>query len=227
MSDWKTTKGVESVTALKAFAHPLRIRLYYALRNARAATVSYLANSVEIPIAQASYHLRQLSRHGFIEPAPQYARDARERWWQLSSQRLRWDASTFLDEPEATSVATMIKNSTVREQYRLIQEFNENNEWDIGWLDAAYMVDAAVDLTRAEVAEMHKELMAVVERYTALSRLRAAGQPMPPEVERVMVIMHGFPVQRPDSTAEKGDGSASDSWAGNSPTGDKTAGGRS
>ncbi|GIH26470.1 transcriptional regulator [Acrocarpospora phusangensis] len=193
MSDRETTKGVENVTALKAFAHPLRIRLYYALRNARVATVSYLANAVEVPIAQASYHLKQLSQHGFIEPAPQYARDARERWWQLSSQRLRWDASTVLDEPEAAGVAAMIKNSAVREQYRLIEEFNESGDWDTGWLDAAFMVDVTVDLTRAELAGMHAELMAVVERYTALSRRRSSTQP---EVERVMCVMHGFPVRR-------------------------------
>jgi hypothetical protein len=199
MSDKETTKGVESITALKAFAHPLRIRLYYALRNARVATVSYLANAVEAPIAQVSYHLRQLHQHGFIEPAPQHARDARERWWQLSNQRLRWNASSVLGEPEAAAMATMIRSSAVSEQYRLIGEFNESTEWDTEWLDAAFMADGTIDLTHAELAEMHAELMAVVERYTALSKRR---QPPPPGVERVMYVLHGFPVRRTtDNTA--------------------------
>ncbi|GAA1023016.1 transcriptional regulator [Acrocarpospora pleiomorpha] len=192
MSDKETTKGVESITALKAFAHPLRIRLYYALRNAKVATVSYLADAVEAPVAQVSYHLRQLHQHGFIEPAPQHARDARERWWQLSNQRLRWHASSVLGEPEAAAMATMIRNSAVSEQYRLIGEFNESAEWDTGWLDAAFMADGTIDLTCAELAEMHAELMAVVERYAALSKRHLA----PPGVERVMYVLHGFPVRR-------------------------------
>ena len=186
------------MAALKAFAHPLRIRLYYSLRNARAASVSYLANAVEAPVAQVSYHLHQLNKHGFIEEAPQYARDGRERWWQLSSQRLRWDASDVIGQPEVAAVAAMIKDGAIGEQVRLIERFHaEEEKWDMEWLDAAFMADGTIDLTCDELTRMHGELMAVVDRYVALgSRWRQTRTSPPPGVERVMYVLHGFPIHR-------------------------------
>ncbi|MDH2427975.1 helix-turn-helix domain-containing protein [Sphaerisporangium sp. TRM90804] len=188
------------VAALKAFAHPLRIRLYYALRNARAASVSYLANSVEAPVAQVSYHLHQLNQHGFIEQAPQYARDGRERWWQLSEKRLGWDDSSLLDEPEAAAVAATVKGSALTEQFRIIRDFHaeDDREWDPAWLDAAFMTDGIIDLTHDELSRMNAELMSVVDRYAALgAKWRQTSRTATrPGAERVMYVLHGFPVRR-------------------------------
>ncbi|MFC6086849.1 helix-turn-helix domain-containing protein [Sphaerisporangium aureirubrum] len=196
MSREEPTGRNDDVTVLKAFAHPMRVRLYYSLRNAGAASVSQLAGAVGSPIAQVSYHLHQLHQFGFIEEVPQYARDRRERWWQLSGKRVGWDAASLLDEPEAAAVAAMVKGSAVREQYRLIERFQEQEkDWDPGWLDAAFMSDGTIDLTCEELARMHAELKAVIERYAmAGARRRQARQTPPPGAERVMYILHGFPI---------------------------------
>ncbi|GAA1276945.1 helix-turn-helix domain-containing protein [Sphaerisporangium rubeum] len=197
MSRGETSKGSDGVSVLKAFAHPMRVRLYYSLRNAGAASVSQLAASVSSPIAQVSYHLHQLHQYGFIEEVPQYARDRRERWWQLSGKRVGWDASTVLDAPDAAAVASMVKGSAIREQVRFIEEFaSEEKDWDGDWLDAAFMTDGTVDLTSDELARMHAELKAVIDRYAMLgTRWRQTRQSPPPGVERVMYVMHGFPIR--------------------------------
>ena len=48
----------------------------------------------------ASYHLRQLASHGFIEEAPELAEDGKQRWWRASHERTSWSTVEFLDTPE-------------------------------------------------------------------------------------------------------------------------------
>ena len=184
------------VVALKAFTHPLRVRLYYALRSAHVASVSHLAQAVGASVAQASYHLQQLHVHGFIKEAPQYARDRRERWWQLGDQRLGWEPSSLIDRPEATAIANLVKATALEEQFRMIDSFqSDESSWDTGWRDAAFMVDGTADLTDTELAQLHGELMEVVKRYAALRAKRPAYEKPQPGVERVMYVLHGFPIR--------------------------------
>lgn len=197
-NDTGRSTGISDVATLKAFAHPLRVRLYYALRNARAASVSQLADGVGAPVAQVSYHLHQLHQHGFIDQAPEYARDGRERWWRLSDRRLGWEASGLIDEPEAAAVAAVVKGSALTEQFRLIERFQgEERDWDMSWQDAAFMADGTLDLTCEDLARLHAELMSVIERYAALgSRWRRSHGSPPAGVETVMYVLHGFPIRR-------------------------------
>jgi DNA-binding transcriptional ArsR family regulator len=81
------TRWITDVKALKVFTHPLRIKLYRALHASRKATASQLAEQVDEAVSLVSYHLRKLAEHGFIVEAPDESSDARERWWQPSSER--------------------------------------------------------------------------------------------------------------------------------------------
>ncbi|MEO3813139.1 helix-turn-helix domain-containing protein [Sphaerisporangium sp. B11E5] len=192
MSPREPGAGGDDVTVLKAFAHPMRVRLYYGLRNAGTASVSQLAATVEAPIAQVSYHLHQLHQYGFVEEVPERARDRRERWWRLSGKRVGWDASSVLDAPEAAALATMVRGGAVREQFRLIEEFRAHEkDWDPAWRDAAFMNDGTLELTSDELARMYSELKAVIDRYTAAGARR---RPPRPGVERVVYVLHGFPI---------------------------------
>nr|BFF15089.1 hypothetical protein GCM10025699_63920 [Microbacterium flavescens] len=63
-------RPIDDVRALRAMAHPLRVRLYYALSAESPSTASRLAARVGESPALVSYHLRQLAAHDFIEHAP-------------------------------------------------------------------------------------------------------------------------------------------------------------
>jgi DNA-binding transcriptional ArsR family regulator len=77
---------VLDVTAVRALAHPLRLRLLDLLRFDGPATATMLAGRVEESSGSTSYHLRQLARHGFIEEVAK--RDGgRERWWAYQERR--------------------------------------------------------------------------------------------------------------------------------------------
>src|SRR5436189_3484080 len=71
---------------LRALAHPLRLQLLELLRSEGPATASQLARRLGESSGATSYHLRALHRAGMVEEAEQ--RNARERWWQRSPDRL-------------------------------------------------------------------------------------------------------------------------------------------
>src|SRR5687768_6358912 len=55
-------------------------------------TATGLAAAVGEPVNKVSFHLRLLAKYGFIEEAPELARDGRDRWWRLAyADGLDWD----------------------------------------------------------------------------------------------------------------------------------------
>src|SRR5690606_14689551 len=77
----RTVRSVSDPAALKALAHPLRVRLLATLRETGPATATELAARLETDSGSTSYHLRVLAEHGFVEDAPGDRRHPRERRW--------------------------------------------------------------------------------------------------------------------------------------------------
>ena len=71
---------------LRALAHPLRVQLAQILHAEGPATASQLARRLGESSGATSYHLRALHRAGIVEEAEQ--RNARERWWRRSPERV-------------------------------------------------------------------------------------------------------------------------------------------
>ena len=103
--------------ALKAFAHPLRMAMYTALRNDGPATASMLGRALGESSGQTSYHLRQLERHGFVEDDPGHS-GGRERWWRAVGFSM--DSADLLVDPgtagAARTAAPSTQNATARHQ---------------------------------------------------------------------------------------------------------------
>ena len=61
------------VQALAALAHPLRLRVFRALVVAgpEGATPGTLLESIDVPATSLSFHLKELSRTGVLEPRPE------------------------------------------------------------------------------------------------------------------------------------------------------------
>lgn len=80
---------VDDPRALKAVAHPLRVRLLGELRTNGPATATELAGRLGESSGATSYHLRQLARYGFVEADPD-RRDRRERRWRAIHRFTSW-----------------------------------------------------------------------------------------------------------------------------------------
>jgi len=185
-------KTIRDVGRLKAFAHPLRLRLYYALSAEEAATASRLAQMVDESVALVSYHLRQLADRGFLEEAPGHGDDGRERWWRPATRGFSWSANDFSDDPAARVVASTVKREMVAHQLARIEQFEDAQAaWGPEWVSAAFSSDTLLRLTAAELNEMHDEMQAVVQKWHEHGRSATRDEGAPPQ--HVMVFMHGFP----------------------------------
>ena len=76
--------------ALRALSHPTRLKMLGMLRSDGPATSTTLAARLGLNTGQTSYHLRQLSQHGFIVDDHERG-NGRERWWRAAHQSTQTD----------------------------------------------------------------------------------------------------------------------------------------
>jgi DNA-binding transcriptional ArsR family regulator len=176
---------------LKALAHPLRVQLLDALREAGPATATSLAERLGESSGSTSYHLRQLAKHGFIEEDDERS-GGRERWWRVSPQRVHIHGFDLMSRPETRADATTLLSEIVRQREgRVRRWFAEGASWGKAWQEATIDTEARIVLSRAELAELSEELMAVVTRY-----IEMGDRPQAPEGAAVVdVQVFAFPLR--------------------------------
>lgn len=182
--------------AMRALAHPTRLRLLGLLRGEGAATVGTLSDLSDQPPGSVSFHLGKLAEHGFIVEAPELARDGRERWWRVAHRGLAWEPAELLDDPERRAASDLLR----RELWRLYLErletwLGEEPAWGREWVAAAASGDRALHLTVDELGKLRGELEALADRWEA--RGASPGGADRPGAEPVTLIYHAFPRRRP------------------------------
>src|SRR3954469_15555613 len=83
--------------ALRALAHPLRLKLHALVGREGTVTAAEAARQLGVSQALASHHLRQLAKYGYVEPAD--AGDNRERPWRVTHT-----SSTFEQNEESEAL---------------------------------------------------------------------------------------------------------------------------
>lgn len=167
-------------SAVKALAHPLRLRLLDLLRFDGPSTATELGRRVGQSSGSTSYHLRQLARHGFIAEAP--ARGGRERLWRYRPRRV------LLEGGGAAGGSQLLAELLSREAHALDRFLAQREllpEWDAG----SFFATLALRLTPAELAELRDGM------DDLLGRFRRAEADDPPEDARpVRVLAFGYPL---------------------------------
>ncbi|MEU6572958.1 helix-turn-helix domain-containing protein [Streptomyces sp. NPDC046805] len=189
----KEQRQVTDIGTLKALAHPLRMKLYRLLFVAEAATASQLAGQVNEAVSLVSYHLRKLAEHGLVEEAEPRSADARERWWQPSSEGVNVRNESFRDAPEKVAAhiaASRLFQEQRSEMYRTY--LDERAHWGRDWSEAACDSEALLRLTADELADLKRDMRAVLERYDEQGRAREAAGRIEGR-ENVALHVYGFP----------------------------------
>ncbi|MEU3502082.1 helix-turn-helix domain-containing protein [Streptomyces hundungensis] len=186
-------RRITDVATLKAFGHPLRMKLYRALYIARTATASQLADQVDEAVSLVSYHLRKLADHGLIEEAEAQGKDGRERWWRPASDGISYRHEDFSDAPERVAAHASVTRLLVEQRIELYRTFlDQMSAWSAEWTGAAFGSEYAARLTPAEVRELEGELDAVLGKFK--ERGEAATKAGDTEGrENVAVHLYGFP----------------------------------
>lgn len=186
------SRRVTELDTLKALAHPLRLRLYRALYQARTATASQLADQVDEAVSLVSYHLRKLAAHGVIEEADRQSADGRERWWQVALSSFSVRDQDFRDAPERAATYSAFTRLAFREHVELYERYlDEQSAWEEKWRSAAFSSRYLARLTADELRQASEELGEVLKKWQE----HADAAPDTEGRENVVLSLYGFPTR--------------------------------
>ena len=183
-------RPVTDVRALAALAHPVRVALLSHLLAVGDRTASGCAAAVDTSPSNASWHLRQLARFGFVERAPAAA-DGRERPWRAVATGL--DFSGIEQEPAARAVLQTFSAIQLDEADRLARAYlRREDEVPAAWRDTANLSTYGLLLAPDELRELSAALDAAIRPFLAPTRADA-----PADARPVHVFLSAF--LRPDA----------------------------
>lgn len=191
-----TARQVTDYRVLAALAHPLRRRLLDVLRVDGPSTASMLAERTDQAVGNISHHVKVLATHGLVEPAPELARDRRERWWRSASTALRWSTTDFADDPAAEAASLAASALGLQRQLDLTTSWLQNDASNSAeWQDAAFNTDTWLRLTHGELSRLSEEILELVDRYRDRGGDSGADATDDAERKPVFFLARGFPAQ--------------------------------
>ncbi|WFE40498.1 helix-turn-helix domain-containing protein [Micromonospora sp. WMMD998] len=161
--------------AMRALAHPTRLRLLGELRLRGPQTVGMLSERVGEAVGSVSWHVGKLAEHGFVTEAPDLARNRRERWWRAAHATTDWDPVELLDDPEQQLAGTLLRRAAMERYVARYQAYLESEaSLDLAWVRGTTSSDTVLHLTPDELGELRDELSELGRRW---HRRGAAGRP--------------------------------------------------
>lgn len=188
--------------ALRAVAHPVRLRLLEQLALNGPSTATELAEQLtDQSPANCSWHLRQLAQHGFIEAAG--TGPGRQRRWRLVVESTTVGPDD--DSPELARAADAFDDVLLDRALTVRRAWKDSRRAEPKkWRDAAFGGHTWAWLTAEEAAELRDGLEEVMERYVARIMDRFEPANRPPGSRPVQFIAWLVPAG-PEVSAEEND----------------------
>ncbi|MCM2292902.1 helix-turn-helix domain-containing protein [Allorhizobium sp. BGMRC 0089] len=181
---------VPDIVALKALAHPVRLRMLGLLRLEGAATATQLAARLGLNSGATSYHLRQLARHGFIEEQPGPSR--RDRFWRAVHEVTEIFPVEGDDNPEALEAGFAFTQAALTLQVDLMQRsVEELADLPPAWRQASTASDFTIPMTPEQATVLTKRIEEVL--FEAMRSAPPLGEPLPPGMAAFSILLHAFP----------------------------------
>lgn len=161
---------VGDALALRALAHPLRLKLHALVGREGSITAADAARQLGVSQALASHHLRQLAKYGYVEPAE--AGDNRERPWRVTHTSTSFEPEQTDDAREAAQALERFVIERAGAQFADWQQ--RRDEAGPGWAEHTGISQSLVYLTLDEMAALHR---AWTELINPLVERRPLGDP--------------------------------------------------
>lgn len=169
--------------ALRALAHPVRMRLVGLLRTEGPLTATQAAEHVGESPSNCSFHFRQLAKWGLVERAE--GGKGRERPWQATALFTSWQMSPVSGEGADARVA--LDRVLVQTYVDLIGRwFDRRPSEPQQWLAVSGVGDWILDVTAEELQTLEDAIDALVEPY--VHGVRAAA----PKGARQVSFVHAL-----------------------------------
>lgn len=166
--DGDDARGITSLDELKALTHPVRLALLDALTVHRLLTATEAGRLIGESPTSCSFHLRQLARYGFVEPAGEPGRRARP--WRLTSVALQVpldETATAATQRAAQALGSQLLERQLNQYQRWVRE---RAGWAPDWQEAAdqsqYVLWVTPDELLATVTALRQLLAAYRSRLT-------------------------------------------------------------
>lgn len=189
--------------ALKALAHPLRVRIFDLLAAQGPQTASSLAAMVGETSGSTSYHLRALAAHDLIQEVEGRG-TARERWWERPKGRIGVPGPDEMASPASRAAAQIVTSEFFRLRHETLMAYVNRpaSEAPPGWEDIGMTTTTHLDMTPEQAMSLREELDSVMN--SAIERYR--GQ-TGADVQRVSLRMELFdlPTPRPKNVGDAHD----------------------
>lgn len=184
---WRTVTRLDNATALRAYAHPVRMKLILALRTRGPLTATRAGRLLGESSGTCSFHLRQLAKYGLVEETG--GGTGREKPWRATTTSTAWDDTP--EDPEAAAAAAVLAQALAESYFaQLMRWLQARPDQPAQWQRAAFIGDRFLWLTPDELTTMSEDLLAVTDRYferTVRPELRPPGS-------RLVTYLHlGFP----------------------------------
>ena len=179
---------ISDARTMRALAHPARIEIVEHLSvTGEAVTATQCAGMVGLSPSATSYHLRELAKYGLVEQAPSRG-DGRERLWRSTNASLWIEGDSA--QPEAVAAErALIELYLNRDQGRLREWVGRQAQEPAQWRDASALMSQHLLVTAEELAELSKQVRALMEPYQMRERQAAA----PDGAREVVVQYAAFP----------------------------------
>ncbi len=174
--------------AMRALAHPTRLRLLEELTLRGPLTATEASGYVGESPSSCSFHLRTLARSGFVVEAE--GGTGRQRPWRAVTVGNRWRTGPSADAGTQAAGETLGAQVRRRDAELLAEHLAHSDQLPVEWADAVIHSNFGGWLTADELAGIGATLLAAWAPY--LERLRDPAQ-RPPGSRLVHMFAHGFP----------------------------------
>ncbi len=156
---------VSDPVALRALAHPVRLRCLTLVRERQPITNAELAVLTGESTASVSYHLSVLARHGFVEADPAPGATRRHKPWRTTYDRMRMHSdrpgNTPLESPGGAVLAALLADARAEQDAYLTGPSAPAGDVS----DAAVFQLSRLWLTADRAEQLAAEVAAVLDRY--------------------------------------------------------------
>jgi DNA-binding MarR family transcriptional regulator len=185
-----TRRILDDPVAIRALAHPLRIKLHELVGRQGPTTAAQAARELGVSQALASHHLRQLAKYGFVEPADTTSN--RDHPWQVTATS---HALARAERDEVSAAVDVLEQLMAERAVEHLAAWHRRRDrYDQRWQRHAGVGRSLVYLTVEEFAELHRALDALI---TPLVERRRLGdrEARPVDAQPVHLTLISVPVE--------------------------------
>jgi DNA-binding transcriptional ArsR family regulator len=177
------------IEVVAAFHHPARRRIMDFLSLERPATVGAIAAALGLQVGSVSHHLKALEQAGCVEPDPDASSDKRQSWWRPVARSLSWSTDDFSGAERMLAEAAEVENFQ-HQLRRVIEWFGMREEYDPGWVAAAFSTDRFVRADPEQLADLSHRLNELIADWEEGCKANDSPDQVP-----VFVLARGVPAR--------------------------------